>query len=187
MIKNAVQSVIEREGEVYAVFIDLKAAFDRVNRKELNETMKKGRIEDKLRRVIMKIYEETENVIRVGNSEIGKFWMEDGGRQGCKISATLFNVYLSDLEKELCKVNEGGIVVGKKKIWSISYADDIVLLATDKTAIKEMIKRTEKYLDRKKMELNTKKTKSMLIKKSKKGRKKKKIKNGCGRGKKLNG
>ena len=132
MIKNAVQSIIEKEGEVYAVFVDLNAVFYRVNRVELNETMKKSGVESKLRIVIMKIYEETENVIRVGSNEMGKLWMKDGVRQGCKISAMMFNVYMINMEKELSKINEGGIVVGKKKIWSISYADDIVMLATGK-------------------------------------------------------
>jgi len=45
------------------------------------------------------------------------------------MSMTLFNIYLMDLEIEMRKEQTGDIVLGKEKIWSISYADDIMLLA----------------------------------------------------------
>jgi len=49
-------------------------------------------------------------------------------REGCPMSPTLFNIYLMDLETELRKEQEGGVVVGREKFWSITYADDIVLV-----------------------------------------------------------
>ena len=45
--------------------------------------------------------------------------MDRGVRQGCNISTLVFNLYLSDMESEKSKVKEGGIVVGKKKIWTV--------------------------------------------------------------------
>ena len=41
--------------------------------------------------------------------------MDRGLRPGCNISALVFNLYLSDMEREISKVKEGGIVVGKKR------------------------------------------------------------------------
>jgi len=43
----------KKSGKVFAFFVDLKAAFDKVDRRKLNETMKKIGIEDNLRRRIM--------------------------------------------------------------------------------------------------------------------------------------
>lgn len=63
------------------------------------------------------------------------------------------------MSKEL----EGGIVAGKKKIWTISYADDIVIMATNEEALRRMIKRLEKYLLKKMLQLNVSKTKIMIF------------------------
>lgn len=41
-----------------------------------------------------------------------------------------------------------------KKIWSLAYADEIVLMAKSAAEMKEMIRRLEKYLDEKKMILS---------------------------------
>lgn len=53
------------------------------------------------------------------------------------LSLTLFNVYLADLEEEFKKVREGEVVIGRKNIWSLIYADDIVLMATVKKGLKD--------------------------------------------------
>lgn len=58
----------------------------------------------------------------------------------------------------MSKVKEGEIVVCRKKIWTIGYADYIVLITSDRSAIKEMLKRLERYLERKKCTLNAEKT-----------------------------
>ena len=54
----------------------------------------------------------------------------------------------------------------------LSYADDIVLLANEEKEMKEMLRRMEKYLDRKKLVLNESKSKMIVFGKEG-GRKKK--------------
>lgn len=43
----------EKRGKIFAFFADLKAAFDKIDRKELHEIMKRRGIEDQLRRRVM--------------------------------------------------------------------------------------------------------------------------------------
>lgn len=45
-------------------------------------------------------------------------------KQGCPLSPILFNVYIADLEREMRKVNEEGVRIGRGKVWTITYADD---------------------------------------------------------------
>lgn len=47
----------------------------------------------------------------------------------------------------------------------MGYADDIVLLAEDENEIKSMIGRLEKYVEKKKLEVNIDKTKIMRFRK----------------------
>ena len=172
ILKNAIDREIIEKRKVYAFFVDLKAAFDNVSRKELIKMMKQENINIKLCEGLEDIYSETKSKIRIKDEIIDEFWTDKGVRQGCNLSADCFNFYISDLEKEMQKCVEGGIRVGRKKIWTIVYADDIVLLALSEEALSEMIKLLEKYLQKKELELNAKKSKIMIFGETR-GRKKK--------------
>lgn len=59
----------------------------------------------------------------------------------------------------------GGVRLGGRKIYTLAYADDVVLLAEKEEKISSMMERLEGYLERKKLELNTGKTKIMRFRK----------------------
>ena len=63
-------------------------------------------------------------------------------------------------------------MVGRNKFWTLAYADDIVLLAYEEKEMKKIMRRLEKYLDRKKLQLNEENSKIMVFRKG--GRKKRK-------------
>lgn len=62
------------------------------------------------------------------------------------------------------KVKWGGVKIGDKRIYTLAYADDIVLLMEEEKGMRTMIGRLEEYLDRKRLELNAEKTKIMRFK-----------------------
>lgn len=113
VLKNACQHWMEKKGKVYVAFLDLKAAFDNVDRGELLNILKEKNINEGLIAAVMSVYRETNNAVRVENKIAGEFWTKGEVRQGCKLSTEIFNIYINDLEKELSKVKAGGIVVGK--------------------------------------------------------------------------
>ena len=160
----------KKRGKLYACFVDLKAAFDWVDRGRLAETMRKMGVGGRLRKRIMDIYKETKNVVKVGEKRTKEFWTTRGVRQGCPLSPTLFNIFLADLEEEMRKVKEGGVVIGREKVWSIIYADDITLMATSQEGLKHMLKRLRKYLERKGLTLSTEKSKILVFEKGEGGR-----------------
>lgn len=49
--------------------------------------------------------------------------------------------------------------VGRKKVYSLQYADDIVLMAEEEDEMRSMVEWLEGYLDRKGLEVNTEKIK----------------------------
>lgn len=164
------QHVVERElekkrGKVFGFFIDLKAAFDRVDRNKMWATMEKRGIRKGLIRRAKEIYTETSNVVRANGTLSQEFWTKEGVRQGCPLSPTLFTIFTSDMEEELRKEQTGGIVVGREKFWSLAYADDVVLVATREEELKRMMKKLEKYLENKKLTLNSEKSKIVAFRK----------------------
>jgi hypothetical protein len=73
----------------------------------------------------------------------------------------LFNILLAYLEEEMGKVKWGGIRLGKGRVYSLAYADDLVLLAEGEDEMRSMIGRLESYMDKKDLEINTGKTEIM--------------------------
>ena len=89
---------------------------------------------------------------------------------------TSFNIYVAGLEEELRKGQAGGIVVGERKAWSLTCADDIVLMADREGELKEMLKRFQKFFKEAELELSTKKTKIVVFEKRKNKRRQRKWK-----------
>lgn len=171
ILKHMIGRRLKRKDKrVWAMFIDLKAAFDNLDRNILWGMMKKRGITAKLIERVREIYDEVKCRIRVGGIESEEFWVEKGVRQGCPLSPTLFNIYIADIEEELIK-STGGVKIRKEKVRCLKYADDIAIVAEEEEGLRGMIKTMKKYLKGKKLELNVKKTKIMCFRKG--GRKEK--------------
>lgn len=145
------------------MFVDLKVAFDSVDRGKLIEAMEKRGIRKSLTRRTKEIMRETSCRVRAGGKIGEKFWTERGVKQGCPLSPLLYNVLTA--EEEMAKVKWGGVKIGEKKIYTLAYADDMVLMAHEEEEMESMIVRLEEYLDKKKLELNASKTKMMRFRK----------------------
>jgi len=81
------------------------------------------------------------------------------------MSPTLFNIMIADLKEEIKKVKWGGIKIGEERVYTLAYADDIVLLAEDEEGMRSMMGRLEGYMEKKRLELNVNKIKIMRFRK----------------------
>jgi len=108
---------------------------------------------------VVEVLRETKSRVRV-KGEVGEgVWTTRGVRQGCPLSPMLFNLLLADLEEVMGKIKWGGIRVGEERVYSLTYADDMVLLAEEEGEMRSMLIRLERYLEKKGLELNEGKTK----------------------------
>jgi len=95
-------------GKVVALFVDLKAAFDSVDREVLIVALRGRGISEGLVERIEEVLRETKSRVRVGKELGESFWTAKGVRQGCPLSPLLFIILLADLEGEMKKVKWGG-------------------------------------------------------------------------------
>ena len=85
-----------------------------------------------------------------------------GVRQGCCLLPILFNLYSECLTKEALD-GFGDFNIGGQIIQTVKYADELVLMAKEKTVLQGMIDKlieTGRYYG---MEMNVEKTKVMRI------------------------
>ncbi len=75
------------------------------------------------------------------------------------------------MDKWLRDNQEEGIVLGKCKIYILAYADDMVILAATARELQNMINRLDKFLTRKRLQLNVDKSKVMVFRKGGRGAK----------------
>jgi len=159
------RQVGRKKGGLIAMFVDFKAAFDLIDRIVLLVAMRERGIKRGLINKVEEILRETKSRVRV-EGEIGEnFWIGRRLRQGCSLSPILFNILIVDLEEKMRKVKWGGVRLGEERIYSLAYADNVVLVAEDEDEMKSMMERLERYIERKKLELNTRKTKTLRFRK----------------------
>jgi len=76
------------DGKVYLFFVDLKTAFDKVDRNRLREELRRRGVKEELVREVEKIYEKTVVTVQTGKGLSKSFKTTKGVRQGCIMSSS---------------------------------------------------------------------------------------------------
>lgn len=161
ILNQCIQKTIEKErGKLFALFIDFKTAFDSINRRILVEELAQAEIPPQLIRAVVNLYENTTYLVEGKSFESFR-----GLKQGCPLSPILFAIYIRRLDRVLRANQLGGIVMGRSKIFSLAFADDIVIMAESAADLKDMIKATQRFACKMEITINTDKTKVLTFSK----------------------
>ncbi|XP_043476186.1 uncharacterized protein LOC122507501 [Leptopilina heterotoma] len=171
VLNHVTQKARGKKDKVYGMFIDLKKAYDTVDREKLWNIMKKVGISEYLIEKVKEIYYETKVRIKKKDGLTDEFWTSKGVRQGCVLSPILFCIYLTELEEEFKVRNIGGVKIGSLRIWTLAFADDIVLLAYGRDALLDMMDTLKRFLKERQLILSVEKTKILVFNKGKRGKK----------------
>lgn len=83
-------------------------------------------INGKMFDAIVSLYSDVECSVRVNNMYTDSFAVQQGVKQGCNLSPTLFSIYINDLANDI-KNSNLGIDIDNYIVGILLYADDIVL------------------------------------------------------------
>ena len=177
-LKCLIDLTLESKKKLYCGFVDFKKAFDTVWRAGLWVKLINTNITGKCYNVIYNLYKQTKSCVAINGQKSEFFNCVIGVRQGENLSPLLFAIFLNDLESFLSQYSgSGGISVLRHdtlndtltflKLFILLYADDTVLLADSAQGLQKALDGLSTYCKLWQLEVNTDKTKVMVISKRK--------------------
>ena len=145
----ALQQVISaHSGGLHIVFLDLKAAYDRVDRRILwNRLLNKYRVPPQLVTRLQALFDNNESCLVI-NGERGEWFANRRGLlQGSSLAPVLFNFFIDDLLDKLQaagvpRVRSNGVTTN-----CLAFADDINLHASDIGKMTQLLKICQDWAD----------------------------------------
>ena len=123
--------------DLFACFVDLEKAYDRVPRNKLWKVLQEYGVDGQLLRAIKSFYCRPEVCVRVNGKQSKPFHVGVGLRQGCVLSPLLFIVYMNWIDK--CSQADECATIGNCKISCPLFADDLVLLSSTESGLQRAL------------------------------------------------
>ena len=154
--------VSQAKGTLFAAFVDLKAAFDSVDRERLWEKLAITTIDKRLLFLMFKLYENTSVQIKYSSEgNLSKsIQTQRGVRQGCLLAPFLFNFYVNCLITNLKNIDvHAPKLDAEKKLPILMYADDAVLLSVSRVGLNRALLSFTNQCQKEGLSINFDKTK----------------------------
>ena len=167
LLKETIHGYIESDSVVYAGFLDLSKAFERVDHRMLLEKLRLTRIPSSIVDAIELILKHSRSSVSF-KDVFSRSWKSTRGvRQGGVLSAYLFSFYIDTILTHL-STEPYGCKLGIFKQNCQAYADDLVLYCPSATGLRILLREVEQLMTEHKLCVNTDKTKVVIFRKRKK-------------------
>jgi exonuclease III len=132
----------------YALFVDFRKAYDTVPHEALLRKLWCIGIRGRAFNFVKALYSSSEVVVRVGSTVSEPFSLRRGLRQGCPMSPLLFDIFINDIleGQEQFGVEVPG--VSGRKLAGLMFADDVVILAPDRTMLHRQMREVGSWASR---------------------------------------
>lgn len=151
-------SIVRNNDNVYTAFVDLKKAFDFVDRDMLLYKLLLNGIDGKVYESVKSMYESTTSCIRINDKLTQWFNCKSGVAQGNNLSPTIFAIFVNDLVSEINDL-QLGVKVGESNISILMYADDILLMGDSEESLQTMLNTLHSWCKKWRVLINTTKSK----------------------------
>ena len=135
-----IEKVREFQKNIYFCFIDYAKALVYVDHNKLWKILKEMGIPDHLTCLLRNLYAGQEATVRTGHGATNWFQIGKGVRQGCILSACLFNFYAEYIMRNAgLEEAQAGINIAGRNINNLRYADDTTLMAESEEELKSLL------------------------------------------------
>lgn len=120
--------VLSKNKNIHVAFLDIKAAYDSVDRVILWNRCRDRGFSDGTIRILQRMFDHNSAQVVVNGKRSQPFGLRAGLLQGSVLSPFLYSIFIDDLAKDLMK--EDRIEIGKFSLNCTMYADDIAVFAS---------------------------------------------------------
>ena len=153
-----------RYGKLYALFVDLRRAFDSINHCKLWRKLHSLGVSTKVINVLISLYSSAKMKVRTIDGFTKEYCISQGVLQGEVLSPLLFALYVSDIDEfindRMCNPVSLG---GSNSVHCLMLADDNVTMAETREGLQEKINALADYFDLNDLTVNLSKTKVMVF------------------------
>ena len=168
VLTNILENRLFNGKSTFCAFVDMKKAFDLVNRSLLFYRLLKFNINGKIFNAIKALYVNNLSYVRITETlNTDWFNIPTGVRQGDPLSATLFSIFINEIVNHLSKLNIG-VEVNGKCIYTLLYADDIVLIGSTEAELQSLLVSLEEWCHLYQLQVNISKKKVMHFRSNRK-------------------
>nr|XP_054589525.1 RNA-directed DNA polymerase from mobile element jockey isoform X1 [Nothobranchius furzeri] len=146
---------------IHMCFVDLEKAYDLVPRGILWGTLQEYGVGGFLLRAIQSLYQRSVSLVRIAGSKSDLFPVRVGLRQGCPLSPVLFITFMDRISRRSRGVE--CVEFGGRRISSLLFADDVVLLASSSSDLQLLLGRFAAECEAAGMRISTSKSETMVL------------------------
>ena len=149
---------------LYTCFVDFRKAFDLLNRSALLYKLSELGVDGNFFKCISYMYTHSCASIKMVKKLSDTFDVLAGTEQGHPMSPELFKIYIHALSTRLNSLSDINVpLLNNVPVTHLFWADDLVLIATDKNSLQKMIDELKKYCDIWNLVVNIEKTAVMVF------------------------
>lgn len=134
----------QKSKKMFVAVIDMAKAFDSVSFPALRSTLRWRGLPGPMQEYIFYMYENSKTKFQHGSWESGSIHPTCGVKQGDPLSPMLFNLVMDGMLKSISRAI--GVEIDNIKINILAFADDLVLMASTKEGLQNLIDRVTGYL-----------------------------------------
>lgn len=149
---------ILKKQSTFCCYIDMRKAFDSVNRTCLQYKLLKAGLKGKMSNAVNSLYQNYKCTIRLNNDVCTDYFeIPNGLKQGCVLSPTLFKLFINDMATDVNSLNLG-VKLDDFRVSMLMFADDIVLIAPSEGNLQQMMNEVDLWCRKWRLSLNDTKT-----------------------------
>jgi hypothetical protein len=158
LLKHVIDSYRTLNKPVYAAFVDLRKAYDSIDRALLWKVLRSLGVQDWYLDTLRAMYSDVRLRVRLDGQQGDTFPSTRGVKQGDPLSPLLFGLFIDRLESFLAaRAPTLGVNITGRLLRAILYADDIVLLAESAEDLQALLNVLEEFCTAAGMSPNPKK------------------------------
>lgn len=162
ILKEILKTYDFNNSSVYASFLDLSKAFERVDHGILLNKLRHFNIPNYFINILEVILCNSQVCVSFNTCSSNKWFLKRGVRQGGILSAYLFIFYIDDILRSIFN-KKVGCILGINRINILAYADDMVLISPTRSGLQLLLNRILVLMNREKLVFNVNKTVSMIF------------------------